>query len=196
MAKFFDRLMELCEREGTTPRRVAKDIGIKTSTLSMWKTKGVTPNTNTIIELAKYFATSPEYLLGSSDISGPVRTDRAQQTPKEITFNITPDPEWVDLETKLKNGTITPEELQQYKDLNTIMAENTHRAVEDAKLRLQKIMKQLNDAGLQKVVERAEELTEIPRYRAETTPQSLSAQQEGTDTTPPTGPPETPPEGE
>lgn len=35
----------------------------------MWKTKGVTPNTKTIIELAKYFATSPEYLLGESDIS-------------------------------------------------------------------------------------------------------------------------------
>ena len=83
MSKFFDRLLDLCDREGTTPRRVAQDIGIKTSTLSMWKTKGVIPNTNTIIELAKYFATSPEYLLGTSDISGPcIDIDKRDQATK------------------------------------------------------------------------------------------------------------------
>ena len=43
---------------------------------------------------------------------------------------------------------------------------------------------------------RLSELAEIPRYRAETTPQSTPAPQEDKDTTPPQAPPETPPEGE
>lgn len=49
----------------------------------------------------------------------------------------------------------------------------------------------LNADGRQKAVERVEELTEIPRYRAETAPESTP-----TDTTPPPDAPETPPEGE
>lgn len=54
----------------------------------------------------------------------------------------------------------------------------------------------LNPDGQQKAVERVEELTEIPRYRAETPPESTLAPQEGKDTTPPPDAPETPPEGE
>lgn len=66
----------------------------------------------------------------------------------------------------------------------------------DMEIRLFRSLSCLNNAGQQKAVERVEELTEIPRYRAETTPQSPQAPQEGKDTTPPTAPPETPPEGE
>lgn len=55
----------------------------------------------------------------------------------------------------------------------------------------------LNKDGQREAVKRVEELTEIPRYRAETTPQSPPAPpQEGKDTTSPTAPPETPPGGE
>ena len=57
-------------------------------------------------------------------------------------------------------------------------------------------LSQLNDEGQQKAVERVEELTEIPRYRAETAPQSPPAPQEGTDTTPPPEGAEGPQEGE
>lgn len=43
----------------------------------------------------------------------------------------------------------------------------------------------LNDDGQQEAVKRVEELTEIPRYRTEITPQSPPAPQESRDTTPP-----------
>ena len=62
--------------------------------------------------------------------------------------------------------------------------------------RINRFLNRLNDEGQQKAVERVKELTEIPRYRAETAPHSPSAPQEGTDTTPPADAPETPPEGE
>ena len=50
----------------------------------------------------------------------------------------------------------------------------------------------LNAEGRNKAIERVEELTEIPRYRAETAPQSPPA----TDTTPPPEGAEGPGEGE
>lgn len=55
--------------------------------------------------------------------------------------------------------------------------------------------KLLNEDGQQKAVERVEELTEIPRYRAETALQSPPAPQEGQSTTPPPAAPETAPQG-
>lgn len=179
---------------GMTQKELGDKLGLSFQSIAQWENDLRNPKYETLERLADALDIPVEVLLGIGDSIGPVRTDRAQQPPNEIIFNATPDPEWVDLETKLKNGTITPEKLQRYKDLNTIMAGNTHRAVEDAKLRLQKIMKQLNDAGLQKVVERAEELTEIPRYRAETVPQSLFPTSRGTAAPPPDAP-ETPENG-
>nr|WP_325259708.1 helix-turn-helix domain-containing protein [uncultured Oscillibacter sp.] len=175
-----------------TQKQLAEKLGLATGTIQQYELGKRNPSRTTFEKIAEILGVSPMDIVGDGDEvylswveidngsrSGGLIPDRTQQTPKEITFNITPDPEWVDLETKLKNGTITPKEWRRYKDLNAIMAENTHSAVEDAKLRLQKIMEQLNDAGQQKVVERAEELTEIPRYRAETAPQSPPAPQEG-----------------
>lgn len=160
MANFFDRFTELCEREGTTPRRIAKDIGIKTSTLSMWKTKGVTPNTNTIIELAKYFDTTPEYLLGTSDISGIV-SDRLLDETIDV----------------LGQYALA---LRQQEAIKVLGGKKIERIVY--------ALDKMNDEGQQKAVERVEELTEIPRYRTKTAPQSPPAPQEGTDTAlPPDG---------
>ena len=53
----------------------------------------------------------------------------------------------------------------------------------------------LNDDGQQEAVKRVEELTEIPRYRRQKTPQPPTAPQEGTDTTPPPEGTEGPQEG-
>ena len=54
----------------------------------------------------------------------------------------------------------------------------------------------LNSTGQQEAVKRVEELTEIPRYRAETAPQDTPAPQEGKDTTQPPEGTEGPQEGE
>lgn len=65
----------------------------------------------------------------------------------------------------------------------------------DEKL-LVRLFHELNEAGKDAAIDRVSDLTEIPRYRAETTPESPSPPQEGKDTTPPTDTPETAPEGE
>lgn len=56
--------------------------------------------------------------------------------------------------------------------------------------------RKLNLIGQMEAHKRVEELTEIPRYRAETTPESSPPPSEGKDTAPPPDAPETPPEGE
>lgn len=47
----------------------------------------------TLERLADALDIPVEVLLGIGNSIGPVRTDRAQQTPNEIIFNVTPDPE-------------------------------------------------------------------------------------------------------
>lgn len=59
---FYGRLIELCDREGTTPSRVAKDIGLSNSSATYWK-RGSLPKGETLQKLADYFAVSTDYLL-------------------------------------------------------------------------------------------------------------------------------------
>lgn len=67
--------------------------------------------------------------------------------------------------------------------------------IQSPKVRIDAALNLLNPDGQQKAVERVVELTEIPRYRAKTAPESSPAPQEGKDTTPPPDAPETAPEG-
>ena len=73
------------------------------------------------------------------------------------------------------------------------IAENIQRH-HGAQARANKAMERMTEDGRNKVADYAEDI--LPRYRAETAPQSLPAPQEGKDTTTPPGVPETPPEGE
>lgn len=63
------------------------------------------------------------------------------------------------------------------------------------KERIAAALDKLNEKGQGIAAERVEELTAIPEYQAQQAPQSTPAPQEGTDTTPPSDAPETPPEG-
>lgn len=62
-------------------------------------------------------------------------------------------------------------------------------------IRIEGALSKLNDAGLEKAADAVEIIAEIPRYRAETPPQSTPEAPGGTDTTPPPNGPEEPPEG-
>ena len=62
---FYDIFLELCKDKGVKPARVARDIGINQSTISMWKSQKTTPNAATLVALAVYFNTTPAYLMGN-----------------------------------------------------------------------------------------------------------------------------------
>lgn len=72
------------------------------------------------------------------------------------------------------------------------IAENIQRH-HGAQARANKAMERMTEDGRNKVADYAEDI--LPRYRAETAPESAPAPQEGKDTTPSSDAPETPPEG-
>lgn len=65
---FWERFSELCDDYKTSPNAVCAKIGMSTATAAHWK-NGSVPNGNVLIELAKFFQCSVDYLLGY-DIMG------------------------------------------------------------------------------------------------------------------------------
>lgn len=62
---FFDIFSALCKEEKVAPSRVALDIGLNKSTVSMWKKHGLSPNTEAVQKIANYFQVPPAFLLGT-----------------------------------------------------------------------------------------------------------------------------------
>lgn len=63
---FYDKFYMLCQAHGVTPTKVARDLGIRQSTVSMWKKQGTTPKYETAKKLANYFNVSVDNLTGES----------------------------------------------------------------------------------------------------------------------------------
>lgn len=68
---FYDRFYMLCQASDVTPTQVARDLGIRQSTVSMWKKQGTTPKYETIQKLSNYFDVHADYLLGKIDYMPP-----------------------------------------------------------------------------------------------------------------------------
>lgn len=62
---FYDRFEKLCREKGVTPTGAARENGLAQSVISMWKTRGSTPQAETVQKLANYFGVSVDYLLGN-----------------------------------------------------------------------------------------------------------------------------------
>ena len=62
---FYELFDQLCSEKGVTPTQVARDNKITQQTVSHWKTRGSTPNGETLKKLASYFSVTTDYLLGN-----------------------------------------------------------------------------------------------------------------------------------
>lgn len=71
---FFDRFQLLCQKSGTTPTRVIKDLGLSSSKVTAWK-NGSSPNSEITKKIANYFNVSIDYLLENTDIPTPPSLD-------------------------------------------------------------------------------------------------------------------------
>lgn len=61
---FWDRFYELCISSGKKPNPVAQDLGISSAVLTKWKHGTSFPNGTILIDIAKYFHCSIDYLVG------------------------------------------------------------------------------------------------------------------------------------
>lgn len=74
---FYDKYYELCKQKGVSPSAAAIEMGINKGTVSIWKSKGTTPQTVILGKIADYFGVSVDYLLGNESVSdGPPAPSR------------------------------------------------------------------------------------------------------------------------
>ena len=64
---FSTRIKELREKAGLSMEQLAKQFGITKSRVNMWENNGTVPRMNILVELAKYFNVTTDYLLGNDD---------------------------------------------------------------------------------------------------------------------------------
>ena len=134
---FYDKFEELCKAKGVTPTGAARENGLAQSVISMWKTRGSTPQAATVQKLANYFGVTVDYLLGNE----PIR----QVQPGETTADI-------ERELGLPEGTIS----------NAPRAEDVEA---QNKADMLEAMDKLNIPGQQEAVKRVQEMADIDRYK-------------------------------
>jgi transcriptional regulator with XRE-family HTH domain len=71
----YERLDILLKKNGVTPYKLAKDIGISQSSLSEWKRGNSIPKYDKLVKIAGYFNVSVNYLTGQSDDEQPAEAD-------------------------------------------------------------------------------------------------------------------------
>lgn len=64
---FSKRLKELRENQHLSMDQLGKVLGVTKSRVNMWENSGTVPRSDVLIELAKYFNVSTDYLLGNQD---------------------------------------------------------------------------------------------------------------------------------
>ena len=68
---FFDRFAAYCEAKGVSCKKAVIEIGLNKSTASTWKTRGSTPNGETLAKIAAYFGVTVDELLGAESEKSP-----------------------------------------------------------------------------------------------------------------------------
>lgn len=68
MTKFKDRLKELRVEKDLSQYKLAEKLGVDFRTISNWENGARKPDIDTLVEIAKCFDVSTDYLLGIKDI--------------------------------------------------------------------------------------------------------------------------------
>lgn len=67
MTKFKDRLKELRTEKELSQTKLAEKLGVDFRTISNWENGVRKPDIDTLVEIAKFFDVSTDYLLGMVD---------------------------------------------------------------------------------------------------------------------------------
>lgn len=79
-ALFPRRLLELRTKKGITQQKLAADIGVTKSTISLYEQGDNVPDIKTFVKIADYYNVSYDYLLGASDATQRENIDIAENT--------------------------------------------------------------------------------------------------------------------
>lgn len=82
-----ERLAKLRKEKGLKQYELAEYLSVSKYSITMYETNKNTPPEKTLIDIAKYFDTSTDYLLGLTDLSHSYKKDTLQANPKETINN-------------------------------------------------------------------------------------------------------------
>ena len=82
-----DRIKFLREESGYTQAELARRLGITRSSVNAWEMGISVPSTQYIIDLAKIFSVSTDYLLGM-DTSASIHLDRLTSEDMQIVYSL------------------------------------------------------------------------------------------------------------
>ena len=60
---FYDKFQRLCQVKGISCHKAALEIGLSNATPTNWKKRGLTPNGETLSQIASYFGVATDYFL-------------------------------------------------------------------------------------------------------------------------------------
>lgn len=66
---FKKRVKELREKRNMSMEQLAKELNVTKSRVNMWENNGTIPRNDVLLQLAKFFEVSTDYLLGNDDVS-------------------------------------------------------------------------------------------------------------------------------
>lgn len=78
------RLKELRKEKKLTQAKVAEDLGITQQSYARWENDKVTPTSEKLAQIAKYYGVTTDYLLGE-------KTDEVDLSNVELLFRMTSD---------------------------------------------------------------------------------------------------------
>lgn len=161
-------IKDLRKAAGITQKELSEKTGIPLTFLRSFEsgTGGYFPTKDDLLRIAMVFGIREDALKGTSVtqewmLETMERNKRLQEDDppvKNIIFNVTPDPEWVELERKMEDGTITPDEARRYKELMDQASESLRRMVPKAKQRLLDMVEKLSDSDLRVVTALVEQM--------------------------------------
>lgn len=193
---FYDCFEKLCKERDKTPAQVRKELGISQSTMGSWKSRGLTPNAGTLMQLAEYFETTVDVLLGKTEVADSIKFS------DEILylFRLLDMPNFWNLKTaatlirealeifmkaegevnETTEAEVGPAVRQCYVAALCLREQNMEETLYTLRERYSDITRDvkaildsfqhLNAQGKRAAIQRVKELTYVPQYRKETTP--------------------------
>lgn len=67
---FAERVKAEREKKGLSTTKLAENLGVQKTRVSMWENNGVIPRQDMLLNLCKYFNVTSDYLLGNDKITG------------------------------------------------------------------------------------------------------------------------------
>lgn len=195
---FYERFEKLCKEREVTPAQVRKQLGISQSTMASWKSRDLTPNAVTLVQLADYFEITVDALLGRTSSSNRLKFRdeilylfRLLEMPKDElanfialitkTYETFDSMKWPDDEKGV--DTVSAVAYGYYFNMKNLMdinnkkweddIYNLYRRYEEIKPDVKKILdsfQHLNVKGKREAIKRVNELTYVPEYQHGTTP--------------------------